>query len=109
MTREEAIADIKHAVNWAKENDESWCDGVEVGSLELAIKALEQPEIVHCKDCKHSRPDDSFNFCYRCDFTPGYCHFESGFCERGEAKGQPKDDTSHPFADDVLMALMGGD
>ena len=44
MTREEAIADIKHAVNWAKENDEKWCDNVEIGSLELAIEALKQPE-----------------------------------------------------------------
>lgn len=40
MTIEEAIADIKHAVNWAKENDEKWCDGVEVGSLEMALEAL---------------------------------------------------------------------
>ena len=52
MTREEAIADIKHAVNWAKENDESWCDSVEIGSLELAIEALKQPEIIRCKDCE---------------------------------------------------------
>lgn len=37
----EAIADIKHSVNWAKENDERWCDSIEVGSLELAIKVLE--------------------------------------------------------------------
>ena len=44
MTREEAIADIKHSVNWAKENDERWCDSIEVGSLELAIEALEKPE-----------------------------------------------------------------
>lgn len=42
MTTEEAIADIKHAVNWAKENDEKWCDSVEVSSLELALEALKQ-------------------------------------------------------------------
>lgn len=44
MTREEAIADIKHSVNWAKENDERWCDSIEVGSLELAIEALEREQ-----------------------------------------------------------------
>lgn len=44
MTREEAIADIKHSVNWAKENDERWCDSVPIGSLELALEALEQLE-----------------------------------------------------------------
>ncbi len=52
MTREEAIANIKHAVSWAKENDDRWCDSVEVGSLEMAIEALKQPEIIRCKDCQ---------------------------------------------------------
>lgn len=49
MTREEAIADIKHAVNWAKENGERWC-GVEVGSLELALEALKEPK-ARCSNC----------------------------------------------------------
>lgn len=44
MTREDAITDIRHAVNWAKENNERWCDSIEVGSLELALEALEREQ-----------------------------------------------------------------
>lgn len=73
MTREEAIADIKHSVNWAKENDERWCDSIEVGSLELAIKALNQPEIIRCRDCIYGDSEglmqigDKFFAMYRCE------------------------------------------
>jgi len=35
--------------------------------LEMAIEALSQPEIIHCKDCKHSRESkEAFDF----DDTP---------------------------------------
>ena len=43
-------------------------------------------EIVRCKDCKHSRTDDSNYDCYRCELTPGRAHFASGFCEKGERR-----------------------
>lgn len=43
-------------------------------------------EVVRCKDCKHSRTDDSNYDCYRCELTPGRAHFASGFCGMGERK-----------------------
>lgn len=67
MTREEAITKLKsqrdeicngclHAVGWC----ESHCGFSE--AIDMAIKALKQPEIVQCKDC-----DLNDGTCY-CDF-----------------------------------------
>lgn len=47
-------------------------------------------EVVRCKDCKHSKIDDVYLDCYRCDLPPVYHHFASGFCERGERKDNAK-------------------
>ena len=78
MTRQEAIADIKHAVNWAKENDESWCDGVEIGSLELAIEALEQPGR---KTGKWKKNDNGTYSCSLCQsWIPSEQHYYARYC-----------------------------
>lgn len=78
MTREEAIEDIKHAVNWAKENDERWCDGVEIGSLELAIEALEQPEQ---KKGKWIKNEDGTWSCSLCHSWISYDqHYYARYC-----------------------------
>lgn len=47
MTREEAIDVLKH--NYPSSCYEDLCKAVD-----MAIKALKQPEIVRCKECKHA-------------------------------------------------------
>ena len=74
MTREEAIkwqeAFKRTYGNFPPEATEA-CD--------MAIEALQEPEIVHCKDCKlHNScsTEDVFNF----------VRLENGFCAVGKAK-----------------------
>lgn len=50
MTREEAIIDL-NALKFILDNDQ-YTDEIEE-ALDVAIEALQQPEIVRCKDCKH--------------------------------------------------------
>ena len=74
MTKEEAIkwqeAFKRTYGNFTPEATEA-CD--------MAIEALQEPEIVHCKDCKlHNScsTEDVFNF----------VRLENGFCAVGKAK-----------------------
>lgn len=74
-------------------------------AIDMAIEALKQPEIIRCKDCQFyaiSRQGKSW-----CKSSTRHIKPED-FCSRGwrREECQPKDDPSHPFADDVLM---GGD
>lgn len=41
------------------------CDVQDEDAVEMAIKALEQPEIIHCKDCKfaHMTVDGECKYC----------------------------------------------
>ena len=51
MTREEAVARIKDHIEIHRYHERSAVKIFE--AFDMAIKALEQPEIVRCKDCKH--------------------------------------------------------
>ena len=55
MTREEAIIDL-NALKFILDNDQ-YTDEIEE-ALDTAISALQQPEIVRCKDCKWWGYDD---------------------------------------------------
>ena len=48
-----------------------------VQALEMAIKALEQPEIVRCKDCNHHLPNEYGLTCYY--YFMGWMR-DDGFC-----------------------------
>lgn len=67
MTREEAI-NILNALKFIL-NNEQYTDEIEE-ALDAAIPALQQPDIIRCKDCKHWRQQTnyqgaplSFGFC----------------------------------------------
>jgi len=53
MTRAEAKQKIQDILAEATETESDVCyvTSVCADALELAIEALEQPEIIHCKDC----------------------------------------------------------
>lgn len=55
MTREEA----KREILFAKR--EVMADSYIDKAYDMAIKALEQPEIIHCKDCKYLDEDTVFH------------------------------------------------
>ncbi len=53
MTNEEAIYVIKNtSINLGRRNGKI----IYAEALNMAIKALEQPEIILCEDCKHFEP-----------------------------------------------------
>ena len=58
MTREEAIARIKDHIEIHKYHEQNAVKIFE--ALDMAIKALEQPEIVRCKDCKFFEYDHPY-------------------------------------------------
>ena len=81
MTREEAIKDIK----------ENILPIVGGKSLQMAIKALEQPELVTCKDCvntKYSKykPDELVWCTEHGDYWR-----KDGYCSFGERWEPPKE------------------
>ena len=62
MTREEAIARIKDHMSVHKIYEERVVKITE--ALNMAISALEQPEIIRCKNCKYYRQyDDQDDLC----------------------------------------------
>ena len=50
MTNKEAATIVKR-IRYYMEGSECWTDA-EFIAMDMAVKALEQPEIVTCKDCK---------------------------------------------------------
>ena len=55
-------------------------------ALRMAIEALQEPEIVHCKDCKHWINDYPYsNIVKKCELA-GYMVGEKGYCVYGERK-----------------------
>ena len=52
MTNEEAITYIKQYCYG------EWCEDEWREAMDMAIKALEQPEIIRCKDCEWGIQDD---------------------------------------------------
>ena len=78
MTREEAVGVIERlpVMSYMKKNEKQT---IITTALDMAIEALKEPEIVHCKDCKlHNScsTEDVFNF----------VRLENGFCAVGKAK-----------------------
>ena len=78
MTREEAIARIKDHMSVHKIYEERAVKITE--ALNMAISALEQPEIIRCKDCKYRDDDD---FCMGRGY-PNSLVPDDGFCDKGE-------------------------
>lgn len=54
MTREEAVARIKDHIEIHRYHERNAVKIFE--ALDMAIKALEQHEIIHCRDCKYYIP-----------------------------------------------------
>ena len=52
-------------------------------ALDMAINVLNQPEIIRCQDCKHSRPNDYDDDLY-CN-SSGYVRPDF-YCKYGERK-----------------------
>lgn len=53
MTREEAIKEIEDRVQITEYVNSTYVDSVDIEALRMAVSALQQPEIVRCKDCKY--------------------------------------------------------
>ena len=54
-------------------------------SIDMAIKALRQPQIVRCKDCKAWEQYDDMNL-GECELYPEYNKMGDWFCNFGERK-----------------------
>ena len=81
MTREEAIDVLKH--NYPSSCYEDLCKAVD-----MAIEALEQPEIIHCRECKHSHMTYDGE-CKYCDiwFPDEKCYMDGDyFCASAERR-----------------------
>ena len=57
-------------------------------AINVAIKALEQPEITYCRDCKYHRYEHDktgdIPYCSNADY--GYGWKDNDFCSRGERR-----------------------
>ena len=87
MTREEAIKGLKALAkdfSGYKPNEEMFG---------MAIKALEQPEIIRCKDCKHrptaTRAEEKIYWGFSVEFPDQVCPLQ---CEDGWYSHYPNDD-----------------
>lgn len=87
MTREEAISMIKDDIRLHHE----YLSGKYRKALRVAISALEQPEIIHCRDCKHWSEGDAYSYCNKL-FNAGvldvydYMTAEDDFCSYAERR-----------------------
>jgi len=77
MTREEAIQKIKDDLRLHHD----YLSGNYRKALRIAIEALQQPEIVRCKDCKHSQ-GGGYPHCNRVTWWNG----ENDYCSRAERR-----------------------
>ena len=77
MDRKEAIAEFKErlAITDYKEHIPEYYE-----AIELAIEALQEPEIVHCKDCRHWDKEIMY-----CNHT-GMQIEPDGYCVYGERR-----------------------
>ena len=78
MTREEAIDVLKR--NYPSSCFEDLCKAVDI-----AIKALEEPEIIRCKECKYSDRWLNERRCFLGHET-GMCVFDEGYCNYAKRK-----------------------
>lgn len=98
MTREEAI-------KWIVEHNDPFMDETKDSQAHrLALQALQQPEIVRCRDCKYFEIKDWWgntpngipilvaDQCPTCTkWADGCMTKEYGYCYLGERKGEKKD------------------
>ena len=84
MTREEVITRTKDHIEIHRYHERNAVKIFE--ALDTAIKALEQPEIVRCKDCKHS--EHWYKDKRRCFLwhEAGIDVFEDGYCSYAERR-----------------------
>lgn len=75
MTREEAIDVLKR-------NYPSACFADLCKAVDMAIEVLEQPEIIHCRECKHWRSSD--HTCHEHSLVSPMMANE--FCSRAERR-----------------------
>ncbi len=86
MTREEAIGMIKDDMRLHHD----YLSGNYRKALRMAISALEQPEIIRCKDCEH------WDTTWQNDFAPNYhyCPLADGtrrynfYCADADMRGE---------------------
>lgn len=74
MTREEAIKIMRHLKSLLSSEEY-------IEAFSKAIKALQEPEIVHCKDCKYWTGVYEIRKCG----LAGYLTGERGYCLYGKA------------------------
>lgn len=80
MTREEAIERIKRHVIAHQIGAYPHIKLAE--ALSMAIEALQEPEIVHCKDCKHWHKEIMY-----CNYT-GMQIEADGYCVYADMRGE---------------------
>lgn len=79
MTREEAVARIKDHIEVHRYHERNAVKIFE--ALDMAIKALEQPEIIRCEDCAKCQIDDVYHD-YWCDGKKVWKDHFCGYAER---------------------------
>lgn len=85
MTREEAVSIIEDRVRVTEYVNSSYVDCVDIEALKMAIKALRQPEIIRCKDCKFYTsmiPTEGLGICSLAGRHLG----DDGFCSEAERR-----------------------
>ena len=86
MDRKEAVEYAKFRLECHTKGDGEYTDYGEF--LVAAIEALKEPEIVHCKDCKHWIDDYPYsNIVKKCELA-GYMVGEKGYCVYGQKLGE---------------------
>ena len=86
MTREEAI---KSLASMRSMDVVSWvASDMRKEAMRMAIEALKQPEILHCKDCKFNQNEDGTT---ACDFHNFWCAYDDGYCNFGQRREKNND------------------
>ena len=89
MTKKEAIARIKDHMSVHKIYEERAVKITE--ALNMAISALEQPEIVRCEDCRWGRKVCGNIECFVDSNIPTEYHSYEWFCPNGERRTDEQD------------------
>lgn len=69
MNREEAVKWLSDVAN------DYFTSDAEADALNMAIKALEQPEIIRCKDCKHRGEKPIADGRYWCEIHDTFMYY----------------------------------
>ena len=92
MTNEER----QQAIEWMKRRPAMMAGAKRM--YDLAVEALEQPEILHCRDCKYWKEKPLYAYCekmYRMGILDvlDYATEENDFCSMVEKRGGEDDET----------------